>query len=142
MSGNARIWGANEYSLDFENFDSDKLLMILLKSTIKNIENAIKAIEENNFNRAHVQVIVAQEMLSRWVLSFPQDSRETKNLNKTHDYLQSKLSDANIKKDTGLLKEIRRLMILLSDTCYLEERPLIFNSLNEVPLTRVFSETG
>lgn len=142
MSANARIWGANEYSLDFENIDSEKLLMILLKSTIKNIENAIKAIEENNFNRAHVQVIVAQEMLSRWVLSFPQDSLEAKNLDKTHDYLQRQLSDANIKKDTGLLKEIRRIMILLSDTYQLDEKPVIFSSLSKVPLTRVFSETG
>ncbi len=142
MDVNARIWGANEYSLNSNNIESDKLLVILLKSIIKNIENAIKAIEENNFNRAHVQVIVAQEMLSRWALSLPKDSLDTKNLNKTHDYLQSKLSDANIKKDTGLLKEIRRLMILVSDNYHQEEKPLIFNSLSGVTLTRVFSETG
>lgn len=142
MDVNARIWGANEYSLNSNNIDSDKLLVILLKSTIKNIENAIKAIEENNFNRAHVQVIVAQEMLSRWALSLPKDSLDTKNLNKTHDYLQSKLSDANIKKDTGILKEIRRLMILVSDNYHQEEKPIIFNSLSGVALTRVFSETG
>ncbi|MEN6328636.1 MAG: flagellar protein FliS [Syntrophomonas sp.] len=142
MSVNARIWGANDNSLNLDNNDSDKLLVILLNNTIKNIENAIKAIEESNFNRAHVQVIVAQEMLSRWVLSLPQDSLNTKNLNKTHDYLQSKLSDANIKKDTGILEEIRCLMILLSDFYRLEEKPLVLNSLSEIPLTRVFSETG
>lgn len=141
MSGNARMMGADDYGLNLDNIDADKLLMIHLKNAIKNIENAIKAIEENNFNRAHIQVIVAQEMLARWVLSFPGESLEAKNLNKIYDYLQSKLSDANIKKNTGILKETRRLMILLSEAYRLEEKPLIFNSLSEVPITRVFSET-
>lgn len=143
MSGNARILGVDNCSSKFDsNLDSNKLLAILFDSAIKNIENAAKAIEDNDFNRAHIQVIVAQEMLAKWAFSFSQESLEAKRTTQIHDYLQSILSDANIKKDTELMKAIRNLMIVIAETFCLEQDPSIFSSLVNTPLTKVFSETG
>jgi len=143
VEGNTRDQGAETGWLQFgQNIYSDKYLLILFNSAIKNIENAVIAIEDNNFNRAHIQVIVAQEMIAKWALSFPGDSLEAKRIMQIHDYLQGKLSDANIKKDTGLLKAIMNLMIIISETYCHDKEPSIFSSLSNFPLTKVFSETG
>lgn len=143
MNGNTCDQAAARGWLQFgQNINSDNCLQILFKGAIKNIENAIEAIENNDFNRAHVQVIVAQEMIARWAVVFSQNSHEAKRSTQIYDYLQSKLCDANIKKDTRLLKAIMNFMFVISDTYHLKEDSSMFNSLSEISLTLVFSETG
>ncbi|MDD3024664.1 MAG: flagellar protein FliS [Syntrophomonadaceae bacterium] len=142
MNGNTSMLSVNCGPNIYVNEYSDKLFMIFFNSAMKNIENAISAIKEKNFNQAHIQLIIAQEMIAKWITSFPQEYLETINLAQNCEYLLSKLRDANIKKDLAVLMEIRNIMVILSNTYGDEEIASIASSLADSSLKTVFSETG
>lgn len=143
MSVNARLLGKNnELESAMSTTYPDKMLLMLFNGAVKNIENAQRAIKDKDFDRAHVQIIIVQEIISRLMLNLPNECQMSQDLIQTYENLHSKLVDANIKKDIGILTEIRTLMINLQN-CWQQEIDNFDTALlTEVPTVVNLTRTG
>ncbi len=99
-----------------ETVSSGKLLLMLYDGCIRNIEKAKNAVEEKNPQKAHEHIIKAQDIVIELMATLNMDYDISRRLMTVYDYIYNQMVEANVKKDTDLLEEIRSFLFDLRIT--------------------------
>jgi len=106
----------NQYRKSTVEVSPEKLLIMLYNGALKNISNAKKAIEENNIEQAHRQIMRAEEIIVELMSTLNMDYPISERLFLLYEYLYHELTRANAQKDSTLLDEVEGFLIELRDT--------------------------
>jgi flagellar protein FliS len=99
-----------------ETVASEKLLIMLYNGAINKISNAKKAIEEQDINRAHLEIMKTEEIIIELMSTLNMDYEISNGLFSLYEYLYNQLVQANVKKDIELLEEVKGFLCELRDT--------------------------
>lgn len=94
----------------------EKLLLMLYDGAIKKICNAKKAIEDQDINRAHQEIIKTEDIIMELMCTLNMDYEISNGLFSLYEYLHNQLVQANVKKDIRLLNEVEGFLSELRDT--------------------------
>ena len=90
--------------------------VMLFEEAAKNINLAIKAINEQNVQNSHNHIVKAQNIYLA-LNGFLNDKFEiSKSLSKLYDYLSRRLVEANMRKDIRILREVLSFTVEFRDT--------------------------
>ncbi len=86
----------------------EKILIMLYDGAIQFLNKALKAIEENNIQECHNNIVAAQNIISEFMntLNFDIGGDVAKNLYSLYEYLHYRLVQGNINKDPAMVKEV------------------------------------
>jgi flagellar protein FliS len=79
---------------------------MLLNGAIKSLNNAKIAINNNDMNKAHVSIVMVQEIVAELMSTLKMEYEISHNLMALYEYFLQQLIAANIKKDTAIIDEI------------------------------------
>lgn len=94
----------------------EELTLMLYNGLIRFIIQAQKAIEENDTERAHDNIIKAENILLEFEATLDNQYEISHNLFLLYDYMYQRLVNANLKKDPEILAEVLRFATELRDT--------------------------
>lgn len=115
MSINADAY--NQYKKStVETVSQEKLLIMLYNGAIKNINNAKKAINEKDINRAHSEIMRAEEIIVELMSTLDMNYAISAKLFALYEYFYYQLTQANAKKDIPLLEEVEGFLLELRET--------------------------
>lgn len=115
MSINAEAYSQYKKST-VETVSPEKLLIMLYNGAIKNINNAKKAINEKDINRAHSEIMRAEEIIVELMSTLNMDYAISAKLFALYEYFYYQLTQANAKKDIALLNEVEGFLLELRET--------------------------
>ncbi len=93
-----------------------ELTLMLYNGCIKFINKAKLAIEEKNIQEANNAIIRAQDIIHELMYTLNMDYDISNNLAALYDFMNRRLIDANLSKDTEPLDEVLELVTELRDT--------------------------
>jgi len=93
-----------------------ELTLMLYNGAIKFVNQAIKAIEENNSELANNLIIKTEDIILELKLSLNKDYEISKEFETMYNYIYQRLIDANISKDIQILEEVNRFLREFRDT--------------------------
>jgi len=94
----------------------EELTLMLYNGLVKFILQAVKAVEDKNMPKAHESIIRAQDIISEFQATLNMKYEVSKGLSTMYEYMQKRLLDANIKKDSEILNEVLGYAKELRDT--------------------------
>jgi len=94
----------------------EDLTLMLYNGAIKFINLGKLFIEEKNMEKAHYNIIRAQDIISELNITLDMDYEISQNLRKLYTFVLEKLLDANISKDVKHLDEALEIVEGLRDT--------------------------
>ncbi|NLB88190.1 MAG: flagellar export chaperone FliS [Syntrophomonadaceae bacterium] len=115
MNMSARVYDQYRRTA-IETVSPGKLLIMLYDGAIKNINTAIAAINNKDFNGAHNDIIKTQDIIVELMSTLNMDYDISKNLYSLYDYMMNRLIEANLNKDTAILEEVGGFLRELRDT--------------------------
>ncbi|MCG9968000.1 flagellar export chaperone FliS [Pelotomaculum terephthalicicum JT] len=101
-----------------------QLAEMLYNGVVKFIRQAISHVEDDNKQEAHNAIIRAQEIFEYLAETLNEKADVAFNLAHLYDYSYRRLVDANVAKDTEILKEVLGLAENLRDTWH-EARQIV-----------------
>ncbi|NLJ73214.1 MAG: flagellar export chaperone FliS [Syntrophomonadaceae bacterium] len=122
-----------------ETVSPGKLLIMLYDGLLKNINMAKNAIDSNDFNLAHNNIIKAEDIVVEFMSTLDMSYEISKNLYSLYDFMMNRLIEANLAKDKAILEEVESLVEDLRDT-WQEALKVASNSAN--PTTTNLSLRG
>ena len=90
--------------------------VMLFDEAAKNINLAIRAVNEQNIQVSHDSIVKAQNIYLALNGFLNDKIAISKSLSKLYDYLARRLAEANIKKNTAILKEVLSFTLEFRDT--------------------------
>ena len=90
--------------------------VMLFEEIIKNINLAAKAIDEHNVQDSHDAILKAENIYLTLNNFLDERYEISKNLSDLYNYMASRLVEANIKKDKGILQEVAAFSVEFRDT--------------------------
>ncbi|MFD2369382.1 flagellar export chaperone FliS [Brevibacillus sp. GCM10020057] len=84
----------------------EELTLMLYEGAIVFIKRAKQAIQDNNSNQAHNLITRVQDILSELIITLDRKYPIAENMLLLYDYMNSRLIEANIKKDRAVLDEV------------------------------------
>ena len=93
-----------------------ELTLMLYNGCIKFIGLAKKAIENKNIEQRNYNIQRAQAIVSELMATLNMDIEISKQMLPLYEYMNRRLTDANIKNDTAILEEVEGLVIEFRDT--------------------------
>lgn len=104
--------GYNIYKNNSVNYASkDQLLLMLLDGAVKFSKIAELALEGNDIKKTHENLIKTQNIFTELMATLDTDAGDwAKQLFSVYKFINSKLVEANMKKDVKILKEIMPLI--------------------------------
>ncbi|MDD2511039.1 MAG: flagellar export chaperone FliS [Syntrophomonas sp.] len=115
MSVNAQAYNQYKKSV-VETVAPEKLLLMLYDGAIKNISNAKKAIEDKDINRAHQQIMRAEEIIVELMSTLNMEYEISGRLFALYEYFYHRLTQANAHKEIGILDEVEGFLLELRGT--------------------------
>ena len=82
-----------------------QLTMMLYNGCIKFIKQAIKAVEENDYETKNINIQKAQDIIQELMLTLNQEIEISKQLMPLYDFVYYQLQQGNIKNDINHLEE-------------------------------------
>lgn len=118
MSMNAaNVQAYNSYKkATVESTSPGRLLVMLYDGAIKDVDTAKKAIADKDMNTAHQQLVKAQDIILELMATLNMDYKISASLFNLYEYLHYQLVQANLKKDTQILDEVRTFLVELRNT--------------------------
>ncbi len=86
-------------------------LLMLYDGAIKNLAKAQMAINNNDYSQAHVQIIVAQDIIFELMAVLSTEEQTSRELSDLYNYLYNQIAEANIMKDCAIINELEKLML-------------------------------
>lgn len=83
-----------------------ELTLMLYNGLVKFLKLGIEAIEENNPQSAHNNIIKAQNIIEEFMSTLNMDYDISKKLYSIYEYMNWQLVNANIKKDKAAIEEV------------------------------------
>ena len=93
-----------------------ELTLMLYNGCIKFIGLAKKAIENKKIEQRNYNIQRAQAIISELMATLNMDIEISKQMLPLYEYMNRRLTDANIKNDTAILEEVEGLVIEFRDT--------------------------
>ena len=93
-----------------------ELTLMLYDGAIKFTNIAIAAIEKNDIQKAHTNIIKAERIIIEFQSTLDHKYPVAEDFNKVYTYLIRRLRDANIKKDAEILEEVLKHLRTMRDT--------------------------
>ena len=109
----------NAYKNNSVNFASkEQLLLMLLDGAVRFAKTGRQAIEEKNVMKAHENIIKTEDIFIELMatLDVEQGGAWAKNLMSVYEFINHKLIQANLKKDSAILDEVIPLIEEVRDT--------------------------
>jgi len=94
----------------------EDLLIMLYNGCIRFIKQGMQAIDDKDVPRAHTNIVKAQDIIVEFISTLDMRYDVAKSLMPLYDYIYRRLVEANVGKDTGILKEVLGLVTELRDT--------------------------
>ena len=92
------------------------ITVMLFEEIIKNINIALKAIDEQNVQNSHDAIMKAENIYLTLQNFLDERFEISKNLSSLYGYMSSRLVEANMKKDKEILQEIMDFTVEFRDT--------------------------
>jgi flagellar protein FliS len=93
-----------------------ELTLMLYNGCLKFIQQAKKAMEENNIEEKNMAVQKAQAIISELMLTLDTSYQVSQNMLVLYEFANSRLIDGNIKNDSALFDEASSIMMEFRDT--------------------------
>jgi len=93
-----------------------ELTLMLYNSCIKFIKQAIKDVQENNYEAKNTHIQKAQKIIQELMITLDQEVEISKQLLPLYEFMHHQLTEANIGNNTTLLEEVLELAIEFRDT--------------------------
>lgn len=120
ISNNVHNFSGNSVNQYFENTvltaAPEELTLMLYDGAIKFMNKAIIFIEMKDVEKAHHSILRAQDIFAELMSTLNMDYEISKNLYNLYDFINVSLIQANINKDSELLREAINLTRELRDT--------------------------
>lgn len=106
----------NYKEVEIETASGLKLVVMLYAGAIRFLNMAKEGIEQRKLDIANNNIIKAQDIVSELMTSLNFDAGEiANNLYSLYIYINRRLLEANIEKNTEILNEVIRLLVTLKD---------------------------
>ena len=92
------------------------LVLMLYEGAIKFCNIAIAAVESNDIEKAHTNIMKAQKIIIEFQASLDYKYSTAKDFNEVYTYLLARLREANLKKDKEILEEVLKHLRTMRDT--------------------------
>lgn len=93
-----------------------KLTLMLYDGAVKFCNIALEGIEENDINKAHTNIMKAENIILELRSSLDMKYPVAEEFEKVYDYVYRRLVEANMKKDPEILKEATKHIKTMRDT--------------------------
>ena len=93
-----------------------ELTLMLYDGAIKFCNMAIAAIGEHDIEKAHTNIIKIERIIEEFQSTLNFKYPVAKDFNNVYQYLQDRLKEANIKKDSEILEEVLKHLRTMRDT--------------------------
>lgn len=93
-----------------------ELTLMLYNGSLKFIHIAKKAIEEKNIELKNSNIQKTQAIVNELMVTLNTDLEVSQNLMSLYDYINRRLTEANIKNDVAILEEVEGLITDFRDT--------------------------
>ncbi|MDW7674420.1 MAG: flagellar export chaperone FliS [Bacillota bacterium] len=93
-----------------------ELTLMLYNGAIKFLKQAKVAIEEKNIEEANNKICRVQDILAELMSSLNMDIEISNNLYALYDFMNNRLIEANIKKESKMIDEVEGMLVELRDT--------------------------
>ena len=93
-----------------------ELTLMLYDGAIKFTNIAIMAIEKNDIQKAHTNIIKTERIIIEIQSTLDEKYPVSKDFNAVYSYLIRRLREANIKKDAEILEEVLKHLRTMRDT--------------------------
>ncbi|CAN7202449.1 flagellar export chaperone FliS [Rossellomorea sp. LjRoot5] len=93
-----------------------ELTLMLYNGSLKFIHIAKKAIEDKNIELKNTNIQKTQAIVNELMVTLNTDLKVSQNLMSLYDYINRRLSEANIKNDVTILEEVEGLITDFRDT--------------------------
>ena len=93
-----------------------ELTLMLYEGAIKFSNLAIAAIEENNVEKAHVNIVKVERIVQELQATLNHNYAVAKDFDNVYSYMRQRLTEANIKKDKEMLEEVLKHLRTMRDT--------------------------
>lgn len=93
-----------------------ELTLMLYEGAIKFCNIAIVGIEQKDIEKAHNNIMKVQNIITEFRATLDKKYEVSKDFDNVYAYLQERLQEANIKKDTEILEEVLTHLRTMRDT--------------------------
>lgn len=93
-----------------------ELVLMLYDGAIKFGNIAISAIEENNIQKAHTNIVKVQRIIDHFRMTLDMKYPVAKDFDRVYEYLARRLLEANTKKDKEIMAEVCMHLRSMRDT--------------------------
>ena len=93
-----------------------ELTLMLYEGAIKFCNIAIRAVEEQDIQKAHNNIVKVENIISEFQATLNHKYPVAKDFDEVYKYLKQRLLEANIKKDKGILEEVLKHLRTMRDT--------------------------
>jgi flagellar secretion chaperone FliS len=93
-----------------------ELTLMLYNGSLKFIHIAKKAIEDKNIELKNTNIQKAQAIVSELMVTLNTDLEISQNLMSLYDYINRRLTEANVKNDSAILVEVEEMITEFRDT--------------------------
>jgi flagellar secretion chaperone FliS len=93
-----------------------ELTLMLYNGSLKFIHIAKKAIEDKNIELKNTNIQKAQAIVSELMVTLNTDLEISQNLMSLYDYINRRLTEANVKNDAAILEEVEGMITEFRDT--------------------------
>ncbi len=93
-----------------------ELTLMLYDGAIKFCNMAIAAIGEHDIEKAHMNIMKIERIIEEFQSTLNFKYPVAKDFNNVYQYLQDRLKEANIKKDSEILEEVLKHLRTMRDT--------------------------
>lgn len=93
-----------------------EVTLMLYNGCLKFIKQATLAIEDNNFQDKNTNIQKAQKIITELMITLNMEIEVSQNMSVMYDYMNYRLTEANVKNDASILKEVEGLVVEFRDT--------------------------
>ncbi|MDR0999226.1 MAG: flagellar export chaperone FliS [Clostridiales bacterium] len=94
----------------------EELTLMLYEGGLKFTNQAIVAVENNEVEKAHNLIVRVEDIIREFQMTLDFKYEISNNFNQLYDYMHQRLVEANMKKDAGILTEVRDMFRDFRDT--------------------------
>lgn len=93
-----------------------ELTLMLYEGAIKFCNIAIAGIEENDIEKAHINIMKAERIISEFQATLDHKYPVAEDFDNVYKYLKQRMMEANVKKDKEILEEVLVHLRTMRDT--------------------------
>jgi len=93
-----------------------QLLIMLYDGAIRFCRQGIEAIKEQRYEDANISLLKVQDIISEFIITIDRSNPISENLLKLYEYFNTRLIEANMKKDIEPAEEVLAHLIDLKET--------------------------